>query len=86
LAPQIEARLVLQKKNVSEIEFKRTMENLSDATTKMVGSCAGPFSELFRGLCDFSMSMMSVLCKARDEIFECTNSGIDQYLKEARNH
>jgi hypothetical protein len=45
LAPQIEAALLFQKENMSEIEFKRTMENLSDATAKMVGSCAGP---LFR--------------------------------------
>jgi hypothetical protein len=61
------------------------MENLSDATAKMVGSCAVPFSELFSGLCDFSMSMMSAICKAdsaKVEIFECANPGIDQYLRK----
>jgi hypothetical protein len=85
LAPQIEAAFLFQKENMSEVEFKRTMENLSDATAKIVGTCAGPFSELFSGLCDFSMSMMSVMCKAesaKDGIFECTNPGIDQYLRK----
>jgi hypothetical protein len=70
---------------MSEIEFKRNMENLSDATAKVVGICAGPFSELFTGLYDFSMTMMSVICKtesAKEEIFECTNPGIDQYLRK----
>lgn len=50
-----------------------------------MGSCAGPFSELFSGLCDFSMSMMSVMCKAEsaeEGIFECANPGIDQYLRK----
>jgi hypothetical protein len=85
LAPQLEAGVLLQKKNMSEIEFKSTMENLSDSTAKVVGSCSGPFSELLRGLCGFSMSMMSVICKvesAKDEIFECTNPGIEQYLRK----
>ena len=85
LAPQIESALLFQKQNMSEIDFKRTMENLSDATAKMVGSCAGPFSELFSGLCDFSMSMTSVMCKAesaKEAVFECTNPGIDQYLRK----
>jgi hypothetical protein len=73
LAPQMEAGLNLQKKNMSEMEFKRNMENLSDATAKMIGSCSGPFSELLRSLCDFSISMVSALCKAesaKDVIFE----------------
>ena len=84
LSPQIVAALLVQK-NMSEIEFKRTMENLSDVTAKLVGSCLGPSSEMFRGLCDFSMSMMSVMCQAEsasEAVFECTNPGIDQYLRK----
>jgi hypothetical protein len=85
LAPQMEAAFLVQQKNMSEIEFKRTMENLSDATAKLVGSCAGPLSELFSSLCDFGMSMTSVMCKvesAKEAVFECTNPGIDQYLRK----
>ena len=85
LVPQIESGMLLQKKNMSETEFKRTMENLSDASAKMVASCSSPFSELLRGLCDFSVSTVSIICKteiAKHEIFECTNPGINQYLRK----
>jgi hypothetical protein len=85
LAPQIEAGLLLQKRNMSEIEFKSTMENSSDATAKIIGYCSGLFFELFRSLCDLGMSTVSVMCKteiAKHEIFECTNPGINQYLRK----
>ena len=81
----MEAELSFQKKNVSEIEFKGTMENLSDASAKMVASCSGPFSELLRGLCNYCVSVISVICKteiAKHEIFKCINPGIDQYLRK----
>jgi hypothetical protein len=61
------------------------MENVSDASAKMVSSCSSTFSELLHGLCDFSVSMISVMCKteiAKQEIFECSNPGINQYLRK----
>ena len=57
---------------MSEIEFRTIMENMSDASAYMVSSCSSIFSELLRGLCDFSVSMISVMCKteiAKQEIF-----------------
>lgn len=84
IAPQLESGMLLQKKNMSETEFRTSMENVSDASARMVSSCSSTFSELLRGLCDFSVSMISVMCKTETakEIFECTNPGIDQYLRK----
>lgn len=80
IAPQLESGMLLQKKNMSETEFRTAMENVSDASARMVSSCSSTFSELLRGLCDFSLSMISVMCKTETNTSENKRSEIPKLI------
>ena len=85
LLPQFEKALDDIKQKESPEQFDARLENISAVLGELITACSNTLTQsLMNTQCDTGMSLSGILCmesKYKDEVFECANPAINDYLK-----